>query len=263
MGGRHSALAPTVGDRRDRAARLRRPIGGGEEKDGRSGPLAFVTVEHRLHDEHGLALEEEQSLVYLDRGRSDGRPAPSGRGTAASGGASNASPSGVEPDWTEGFAADVVTLFRFSALTFNGHRIHYDRAYATGVEGYPGVVVHGPLLALLLAGAGVRRLQTREPATADAPLVFRYRAVQPVFCDEPVELCGRRTSPVGGEGPAPTPEVPFVRGGELRDPRPPTVEEREVGGPGTSPVEGTEALDLWVRHPERGVTMRAELTAGT
>jgi 3-methylfumaryl-CoA hydratase len=113
-------------------------------------------------------------------------------GSAAGGAAARASTAAdlPEPAWREPFVADEVTLFRFSALTFNGHRIHYDHPYATGVEGYPGLVVHGPLLALLLLDAGVRRLPGGGAALGAKLLSFRYRAVGPAFCSEPLRLEG-------------------------------------------------------------------------
>jgi 3-methylfumaryl-CoA hydratase len=155
-----------------------------ERKEGRSGPLVFVTVEHRISGPRGLAVREEQSLVYLDRRH---RPKSSPRSPPTH----PAELAGKErPDWTGSFAADEVTLFRFSALTFNSHRIHYDNRYATEVEGYPGIVVHGPLLALVLLSAGVRWAGLDRPGP-EAKLTFRYRAMQPVFCNEPVEVRGR------------------------------------------------------------------------
>jgi 3-methylfumaryl-CoA hydratase len=83
------------------------------------------------------------------------------------------------------FPTDPVVLFRFSALTFNGHRIHYDHPYATEVEGYPGLVVHAPLTALLLLDAAVRQRPEATPAR------FTYRAEGPLFCPEAITLTGR------------------------------------------------------------------------
>ena len=137
-------------------------------KEGRSGPLVFVTVRHEISGPDGLAVEEEQDIVYRGEGGTGGGP-PRGWDR----------PEGAEV--VERFVADEVTLFRFSALTFNGHRIHYDHPYATVVEGYPGLVVHGPLLALLLMGVAARR--------REAPLRrFEYRALAPVFQGEAIEL---------------------------------------------------------------------------
>ncbi|MDZ7778800.1 MAG: MaoC family dehydratase N-terminal domain-containing protein [Gemmatimonadota bacterium] len=152
-------------------------------KRGRSGPLVFVTVRHRIVGSAGLAVDEEQDLVYR---------APSGKGAVAS-------PEGdgwSAPEGTEivgRFQADPVTLFRFSALTFNGHRIHYDRPYATEVEGYPDLVVHGPLLALLL-------LDAAEARTGQSSGIYHYRALAPIFCHEPCEICAAPESAEEGSG---------------------------------------------------------------
>lgn len=108
-----------------------------EEKQGRSGPLCFVTVGHELFEGDTLCIAEEHDIVYRDD-PAPGAPAP----------APQPAPEGSA--FHRVIAPDPVLLFRYSALTFNGHRIHYDQPYATGVEGYPGLVVHGPLLATLL-----------------------------------------------------------------------------------------------------------------
>lgn len=172
-GGRLAFRAPLhVGDR----VRRRSTVRSIEEKEGRSGRLVFVTVRHEVRAEGGeVAVEEEQDLVY--REASQGGP-PTFRGPEVP----------EERGWSEAFVADEVTLFRFSALTFNGHRIHYDHPYATQEEGYPGLVVHGPLLALLLLDGGMRH-------GVPDPSGFRYRATSPVFCGESVRLEG-----AGGEG---------------------------------------------------------------
>jgi 3-methylfumaryl-CoA hydratase len=142
-----------------------------EEKQGSTGSLVRVTVAHEVRGEGGGAVEEEQDLIY----REAARPGEPPRATP---------PLPAEAEWREAFLPDAVTLFRFSALTFNGHRIHYDHPYATGVEGYPGLVVHGPLTALLLLDAAARHAGRR-------PAAFRYRAVGPLFGDEPITLAGR------------------------------------------------------------------------
>ena len=189
-----------------------------ENKEGRSGPLVFVTVEHTLHSGDEVVLEEEQDLVFVDRRPG---PEPAAATRPGSGSAATARPA-LMPDaeWSEPFAADEVTLFRFSALTFNGHRIHYDRGYATEVEGYPGIVVHGPLLALLLLGAGLRSLGGADDRR-DAPtaLSFDYRALGPVFANETIALFGTAAPDSGSE----------------------------------------RSVALWAAHPERGMTTRAEL----
>ena len=150
-----------------------------QEKTGRSGRLVFVTVRHQVEGPRGLAVDEEQHLVYRELSGAEVTPV--------------APP--VGPAWSEDFTADEVTLFRFSALTFNGHRIHYDYRYATSEEGYPGLVVHGPLLALLLLDACGRQ---GDPP----PSQFSYRAQSPLFAGETFRLEGGRMPPRGGAGEA-------------------------------------------------------------
>lgn len=164
----------TIGQR----VRRRSVIESIEEKEGRSGRLVFVTVKHRIDAEGAVAVKEEQDLVYREASGPDPRTF---RGPERPGAA----------EWSEAWSADVVTLFRFSALTFNGHRIHYDRPYATETEGYPGLVVHGPLLALLLLDAGARW-------SGRTPRSFAYRATSPVFRGEEIRIEGRSS---GASGP--------------------------------------------------------------
>lgn len=142
-----------------------------QAKDGKSGPLVFVKVRHELASGGAPAVTEEQEIVY----REDPRP-----------GAASPVPRAPPADaaWQREVHPDPVLLFRYSALTFNGHRIHYDRPYATDVEGYPGLVVHGPLLATLLADLVPRNL----PGAALSR--FEFRAVRPVFDGAPFQLCG-------------------------------------------------------------------------
>jgi 3-methylfumaryl-CoA hydratase len=141
-------------------------------KQGRSGSLVFVTVRHDITDAQGLAVAETQDLVYRDA------PSP---------GAAKPVPQAAPTD--ERFGRQVVPnpalLFRYSALTFNGHRIHYDRPYATEAEGYPGLVVHGPLIATLLLDL----LRRHRPDAAVRR--FSFRAVSPLFDSEPFTVCGR------------------------------------------------------------------------
>ena len=130
-------------------------------KEGRSGPLAFVTVRHRISVAGTLAIEEEHDIAYRAAARPGETPPP---GT----------PAPADPAWEREIGPDPVLLFRYSALTFNGHRIHYDQPYVTGVEGYPGLIVHGPLLATLMADLP-RRSAGRELAS------FAFRALRPIF----------------------------------------------------------------------------------
>ena len=139
-------------------------------KSGRSGDLCFVRVRHEVSTANGLALREFHDIVY--------RPQP------LPGAAAPAYETAPADHSAERVTPDAVLLFRYSALTFNGHRIHYDRPYVTGTEGYPGLIVHGPLMATLLAGLATRRSAGRIAKA------FSFRALKPVFDLHPFELCG-------------------------------------------------------------------------
>jgi len=156
-----------------------------EHKQGRSGPLAVVTVDTRLLDGSTLLLEERQSLVYREAGeRSAPRPVADSAPDA---------PLTRVGEWAWSLATDPTLLMRFSAATANAHRIHYDHPYATGVEGYPGLVVHGPLMTLSLAE--VARLEGVGDVTT-----LRHRNLAPLFCGMPATL--RRTpDPAGPADP--------------------------------------------------------------
>jgi len=140
-------------------------------KDARSGPLVFVTVHHALSTPEGHAISEAHDIVY--------------RGLPAPGSAATPQRAPTDETFARTVVPDDVLLFRYSALTFNGHRIHYDRRYVTEVEGYPGLVVHGPLIATLLLD-----LLGRERPTATVAR-FDFKAVSPLFDLHPFELCGR------------------------------------------------------------------------
>ena len=143
-------------------------------KRGRSGDLVFVVVRHELSTSAGLALTEEHDIVYREL------PSPGDRDAAAA-----PRPAPGAAAWTRRIVPDPVLLFRYSALTFNSHRIHYDRRYVTEVEGYPGLVVHGPLLATLL----VDLLRRERPEAALRS--FEFRAMAPLFDVAPFDVCGR------------------------------------------------------------------------
>lgn len=132
-------------------------------KDGSTGTLCFVAVEHTITTPRGIAIKERQDLVYRDV-TPGGEPKPKA-----------APPPSRAARHRETHSADPVLLFRYSALTFNGHRIHYDRDYVTKVEGYPGLVFHGPLQAALLVEFCARLHGGKAPKT------FSYRGVQPLF----------------------------------------------------------------------------------
>jgi 3-methylfumaryl-CoA hydratase len=156
-----------VGDAARRVSR----IASVQHKSGRSGDLVFVTVVHELHNAQGLALTEEHDIVYR------GAPQP---GEAAP----LPTPAPGEAAWQRTLTPDEVLLFRYSALTFNGHRIHYDRRYVTQVEGYPGLVVHGPLIATLL-------LDLLRRHTGRTVRRFEFKAVRPTFDGQPMRASGQ------------------------------------------------------------------------
>ncbi len=148
-------------------------------KEGRSGTLGFVAIEHEFATERGLAIRERQDLVY----REAALP-PSGRMTAGATEAAEALPP-RDCDQVWSVPASPVLLFRYSALTFNSHRIHYDLSYATGVEGYAGLVVHGPLQASLL-------LNLAATMGGRTPRVFDYRSIAPLIAGGVFFVCARR-----------------------------------------------------------------------
>ena len=142
-------------------------------KTGKSGELVFVTLDHEISQEGGVCIDEEQTLVY--------RPMPTERPASVPGEQASA-----VPQFSSAYRADSVDLFRYSALTFNAHRIHYDREYATGEEFYPGLVVHAPLLVTLLLNLLHLRV-AGEHLTA-----LHFRALRPTFDLSPVQLHGAR-----------------------------------------------------------------------
>ena len=168
-GGRTWFDAPLlIGDTVSRRSTIKRI----DTKQGRSGTLIFVTLSHDISTPRGVAVREEHDLVFRDNPKPDDPPPTPG-------------PAPTNPDFSREIAPDPVLLFRYSALTFNSHRIHYDRPYATGVEGYPGLVVHGPLIATLLLDL-IRR--ERPEAVVKE---FDFKAVSPLFDTDSFVICGR------------------------------------------------------------------------
>jgi 3-methylfumaryl-CoA hydratase len=149
-----------------------------EYKEGRSGGLVFVSVTHVILDAAGkVALSEEQDIVY--------------RGEPASANAYASTPAPPEPHWRREIHPEASLLFRYSAATFNAHRIHYDRVYANEVEGYPGLVVQGPLIATLLLEL------LHDEVRAGRLARFSFRSIAPLFDTSPFLICG---DPRGGGG---------------------------------------------------------------
>jgi hydroxyacyl-ACP dehydratase HTD2-like protein with hotdog domain len=156
-----------VGDRVRRVSTIRAV----NEKQGGSGRLVFVTVRHELSNARGQVLTEEQDLVYRSAEGAAVKPAPPAPEFGA--------------EVTRRMTPDTVMLFRYSALTGNGHRIHYDADYARGEEGYPGLVVHGPLQATLLAAAVLEAAPGRRLAR------FAFRGLLPCFAGLPLTILAR------------------------------------------------------------------------
>jgi 3-methylfumaryl-CoA hydratase len=138
------------------------------EKEGRSGRLVFVTVRHEVSDAGGLVLTDEHDIVF--RGEAALAPKPM--------------PAPTDETWRREIHPDPVLLFRYSAVTFNSHRIHYDHPYVTQVEGYPGLVVHGPLIATLLIDL------LRRSAPGVTVKTFAFRALRPLYDTANFFTCG-------------------------------------------------------------------------
>ena len=159
-GGTLSFLAPLrVGEMVTRVSRVANVA----HKQGRSGELVFVTVEHDILGEGTIAIRERHDIVYRAAEPTTG-PAPK-----------TAVPAPRQPEKIERIEATTTLLFRYSALTFNGHRIHYDLDYARNEEGYAGLVVHGPMQATLVLNMAARLLGNRAPSRLD------YRGVAPLM----------------------------------------------------------------------------------
>ncbi|CUB02155.1 FAS1-like dehydratase domain-containing protein [Comamonas thiooxydans] len=168
-GGRLQFLRPVAVGETVRRVSLIKSV---NTKSGRSGQLVFVTVQHKISDGQGVAIHEEQDIVYRDA-PAPGAPVPQPAAAPA------------DEQFTRTITPDPVLLMRYSALTFNGHRIHYDRPYAMQEEGYPGLVVHGPLIATLL----MEELRRAHPGKAIRS--FEFKAVSPLFDTAPFTVNGK------------------------------------------------------------------------
>ena len=162
------------------------------EKSGSTGALVFVDVCHQNFANGALAIEERQTLVYRDASSTAPTPRPADLPT----------PPIKDWDWHRALTPSEALLFRYSALTFNSHRIHYDLPYARDVEGYRGLVVHGPLMATLLLDLAAAHLGQNTLRT------FSFRGQSPAFVGEPLHLVGKQDGPtihlaaLGGDGRA-------------------------------------------------------------
>jgi len=156
-----------IGDKVERMSEIARI----EPKQGRSGRMVFVTVIHRIRARSTALVTEEQDIVYREAAQ-PGAPAP------------QAPPTGTA--WSRTVTPDPVMVFRYSALTYNGHRIHYDADYTRAIEGYPERVVNGGLTTLLLLELARAKLERRFAAVAT-------RNLRPLFVDRPITLSGRPT----------------------------------------------------------------------
>jgi 3-methylfumaryl-CoA hydratase len=144
-----------------------------EPKTGSTGSMVFVTVRHTISGPRGASFVEEHDIVYREAAKPGEAPKPP-------------RPAPADATWTRTVLADPVLLFRFSALTFNGHRIHYDQPYVTGVEGYPGLIVHGPLMGMLQ----IELARRSNPGKVVGS--FEFRALSPVFGGATLGVHGRR-----------------------------------------------------------------------
>jgi 3-methylfumaryl-CoA hydratase len=144
-----------------------------QSKSGRSGPLVFVTVLHEVFGSFGGAISEEHDIVYREAPKPDDVVAKP--------------PARTNEAWLREVRPDETLLFRYSALTFNAHRIHYDRRYVMETEGYPGLIVHGPLIATLLAELARRSVPRRLTS-------FAFRAASPLFDIDAFSVCGAPTA---------------------------------------------------------------------
>lgn len=147
-----------------------------ENKTGKRGPLWFVTVEHTTASNGVTCIIEEQDIVYREA-----------TPPVAPGQARLPERHEAQAQWSREVFPDTTLLFRYSALTFNGHRIHYDLAYARDEENYPGLVVHGPLTATLLQGFALEHAEGRKLAA------FEFRGVSPLFAGRAFQLEGSRS----------------------------------------------------------------------
>jgi 3-methylfumaryl-CoA hydratase len=144
-----------------------------EAKTGSTGSMVFVTVQHTISGPREVSCVEEHDIVYREAAKPGEQARP-------------AKPAPADATWSKTLTPDPVLLFRFSALTFNGHRIHYDRPYVTGEEGYPGLIVHGPLMGML-------QIELARRSNSGKTLShFEFRALSPAFAGRALTVGARR-----------------------------------------------------------------------
>lgn len=191
-GGRLEFLNPIfVGSRASRQSR----IIGIKETSGTTGTLTFYKVEHLISQGGKICIREQQDIVYKD---------PTTPRLSSP-------PPALTPQWSEGITASSIQLFRYSAVTFNSHRIHYDHPYSSNSEGYPELVVHGPLIATLNLAAFVK---THPAARIES---FQFRGLKPLFCGSSFQVQGCITGigeaklwATSAEGEAQSAEITFT-----------------------------------------------------
>ncbi len=174
-----------IGERIERTSKVTRA----DAKTGRSGPLTLITVVHELRGDSGVAITEEQDLVYRAQVARDASA------RAATGAARADLQTAVDrdkPAWSRTIVPDPVLLFRYSALTFNAHRIHYDLPYTRDVEGYPALVMNGGLTALLL-------LETARSHLPGRACGYDARALHPMYAGESITFNGRMSGETAAE----------------------------------------------------------------
>lgn len=145
-----------------------------EEKNGSTGKLCFVTLRHQISQKGSVALDEKQVYVFREENEKGAHPI-------------RTEPQDLDADWKKLTKPDAVQLFRFSALTFNSHRIHYDQEYAREVEGYPNVLIHAPYLLLLMLDA------FKSKHDGKVITEIEYQSAGPVYLGEQITICGKDT----------------------------------------------------------------------
>lgn len=143
-----------------------------DEKEGKSGQLCFVTIRHQISSRGAVAIDEEQTIVYREESEKGAHPI-------------RTQPLDIDPEWRKSTKPSSIQLFRYSALTFNSHRIHYDQDYAREMEGYPNVLVHAPFLVLLMIDAFTSKTDGKVISE------IKYENVGPVYLGEQITICGK------------------------------------------------------------------------